>query len=131
MKYSIRGLLAFTLLVILAMILWRYRLQTTQARARLATLHGERNSLEEKIRVHAPRPDEAVVSQSDELESLQAIRVRAAEHIGHLLNKYGAIEPPGPGTVAVRAVPSLPSDDSSPVAYKTVRRASRPRMLSG
>lgn len=107
MKFSIRELLAVTLLVVLGMLVWRASRDARRDESRLTRLRSEIEALEAQLRLDDPTLHQVILNRRDEFMSLRSTRQRAVEHFELLRAKYSTMQQPEPGVLAIRGVPSL------------------------
>lgn len=121
MTFSIRNLLALVAVAALGMVAWRSHQDAQREQDRLSTLRRQTaiKSAEQNLFSDNPLLHQAMRNTRDEYEAIRKLRIQCDAGIELLREKYGRIEPSGPGIVSIRALPSIRGDTGKPpVAFR-------------
>lgn len=113
MRFTIRDLLGFVVVVALALGVWRLRATRGTETAELYRLQNEITSLEAMVRLDMPGVREALLRTQDEVDGLRASSFVASQQLDVLRAKYGALEPRAPDVLSLRNIPSPYVDSGS------------------
>ena len=129
MRFSIRGMLAATLVVALALVLAMRYQQMQRQQAETIALHNEISALEQQMSLGNPRAYEATQHQLDALPGFQASGEAAKAKFAEIRERYSTIEPRA-DTVSLRLLPTLGENGATaPVEFRVVIPESRPTWL--
>ncbi|TWU06461.1 hypothetical protein [Stieleria varia] len=120
MKFSIRMLLAVTLLIALVIVLVRAYSSLAYEDAKLQQTIAQTETLKARLSVYSLSFEQVQQYQADELKVASAIHDRAVSHFRDLQEQYRVIKPKDDDTFSCRLVPELDSDDPgySRVTYR-------------
>ena len=116
MTFSIRNLLAIVAVAALSMVAWRSHRDVQREQDRLAILRQQAaiKSVQQNLLPDNPFLHQAIRNTTDEYEVIRKLRIQCDAGMELLREKYGRIEPSGPGIVSIRSLPSIRGDTGKP-----------------
>ena len=103
MQFSIRVLLALTLLAALGLLIWRTNADVQRNRQRAAQLEENLADLDAMA---------ALLRSERDYEQVHELAKRASEHFAGLRQKYSSLTPRAPDVLSIRRVPPAPRRES-------------------
>ena len=127
MRFSIRSLLALTLLVALAALAWKNLVELRRMEAQIEVVRASSQAAQDRIEVqfYSPGYQQRKLEQDD----IAAMALKASRQFRQLEEKYGTLESVDENTFSFRTLPSLQISEGQDVKLRLFIPAHRPVWL--